>query len=76
MDKKTGFKIYRICWIMWWIGAILVVLSWINAVNVFIGWFGFGLGTISVVISVVMNKSWKFPKYTEDQAGIKKDKSD
>ena len=74
MDKKTRFKIHRLCWFAWWIGTILIILSYTKAVNVYVGWIGFSIAGISVISSVIINKYWKIPKYQESEIGNQSNK--
>lgn len=60
-NTSSRLLLSRVSWGMWWIGAILVGASWFGAVPYLVGWVGFILTFISSVISVVINKYWRFP---------------
>ena len=57
--RKRGIDFY--VWLIWWIGAIIIVLSWTNTVSAVVGWVGFGLCCLSSLASVVLKKYWKPP---------------
>ncbi|MBS0207850.1 MAG: hypothetical protein JSS27_02750 [Planctomycetes bacterium] len=44
-------RFYRLCWVLWIFGAILIVLNWGNIVSPTIGWIGFGVAMTGTVLS-------------------------
>jgi len=50
------------CWVGWWTGTILIVLSWIDVVSATVGWIGFALALASTGLNVVVGKYWRFPR--------------
>jgi hypothetical protein len=49
IDAKT---VYKIVWVIWIIGSLLIVASWISLVPLDWGWFGFVITLIGVVASM------------------------
>ena len=49
IDAKT---VYKIAWVIWIIGSLLVIASWIALVPLDWGWFGFVVTLIGVVASM------------------------
>jgi hypothetical protein len=52
---------HKCIWVVWWIGAILIVLSWVNVVPVEIGWTGFGIAVVSIIASMIQQKCCSSP---------------
>jgi SAM-dependent methyltransferase len=52
----------KFLWGSWWMGTILIVLSWIKIVPVSVGWVGFGMASLAILFSVLINKYWIPPK--------------
>jgi hypothetical protein len=49
IDAKT---VYKIAWVIWIIGSLLIVASWISLVALEWGWFGFFITFIGVFVSM------------------------
>ncbi len=38
-----------ICWALWIVGTVLIILCWIDEVSIPVGWAGFGIALIGTV---------------------------
>lgn len=43
--------LYRVSWIVWIVGTVLILLSWTNTVPSMVGWVGFGLALAGTLVS-------------------------
>jgi hypothetical protein len=51
-----AMQLYRLAWVLWIVGAVLIVLSWISAVTPLVGWVGFAISMTGVLLSWVANQ--------------------
>jgi protein-S-isoprenylcysteine O-methyltransferase Ste14 len=49
-------RAYKISWVLWIIGTILVVGSWVGLVPAGLAWFGFGMSLVGCVMGLVCRK--------------------
>jgi hypothetical protein len=50
---KRRMRFYRLCWLLWIAGTILIVLSWTHTVSYEIGWVGFGVAGTGTLLSML-----------------------
>jgi peptidoglycan/LPS O-acetylase OafA/YrhL len=58
-------NLYKLAWLIWILGTILIVLSWDGTVGVEVGWAGFVIALIGVILSFIphlQGKSRKLPR--------------
>lgn len=44
-------RLYKLSWILWIAGTILVVGSWVGFVSVSVGWFGWCIALLGTILS-------------------------
>lgn len=53
-----NYGLYRLAWIIWSVGTVLIVLSWTDTVSATIGWVGFVIAFVGVAISALAHGNW------------------
>ena len=64
--------LHKICWAMWILGIVLVVLAWVKVVNSTLGFVGLAIGLAGIALPYVVRSSSKQPP---DEVGSRSDKS-
>ncbi len=55
-------ELYKLSWLIWIVGTILIVLSWDGTVSTEIGWAGFVIALIGVGLSLISHIQTKLRK--------------
>ncbi len=55
-------RAYKVSWILWIIGTILVVGSWFGVVPAGLAWFGFGMSLVGCLMSFTCRKPVRYEK--------------
>ena len=67
--------LYRIAWVVWIGGTVLIVLRWNNTVSAGVGWIGFAIALIGVGLSWIPHgkanrRIHATPLKSLDEAGV------
>ena len=49
--RFSGMQLYRLSWLLWIAGTVIIVLSWCDAVSATVGWYGFAVALAGTLLS-------------------------